>query len=309
MPKNGERWEGVDMITNEEKEQLYNLRSRGFSYKDISKITGRSFESIKKYCQSHGLGGKAKDGNPRLTEENIRERFNLKFPDFEYIGGYTNCESMITIKCRKCGSIIIRCASILRKNKILTCDRCVEISKEKRRYLRLVAREATKQIKEHKRGRRIQQIKIDKEKKEERLRNRVCKECGEKFNARNIRQIYCSDKCSSKHENRIREINRRHRLRENGKINWDISLDKLIKRDKNICHICGGKCSKKDYRVDNKGSFIAGNSYPSIDHLLPVSKGGTHTWDNVKLAHMYCNSIKNDNESFVNGEGQLTLSL
>ena len=36
-------------------------------------------------------------------------------------------------------------------------------------------------------------------------------------------------------------------------------------------------------------------NYPSIDHTVPVSKGGTHTWDNVQLAHFYCNRVKGNN--------------
>lgn len=30
----------------------------------------------------------------------------------------------------------------------------------------------------------------------------------------------------------------------------------------------------------------------SIDHIRPLSKGGTHTWDNVQLAHLKCNIKK-----------------
>ena len=34
--------------------------------------------------------------------------------------------------------------------------------------------------------------------------------------------------------------------------------------------------------------------YPTIDHIIPLSKGGTHTWNNVQLAHMCCNAGKCD---------------
>ena len=34
--------------------------------------------------------------------------------------------------------------------------------------------------------------------------------------------------------------------------------------------------------------------YPTVDHIVPLSKGGTHTWNNVQLAHMACNSGKCD---------------
>ena len=31
---------------------------------------------------------------------------------------------------------------------------------------------------------------------------------------------------------------------------------------------------------------------PSLDHILPLSKGGTHTYENVQLAHLTCNVSK-----------------
>lgn len=32
----------------------------------------------------------------------------------------------------------------------------------------------------------------------------------------------------------------------------------------------------------------------TVDHILPLSKGGTHTWDNVAPAHASCNFLKGD---------------
>ena len=57
--------------------------------------------------------------------------------------------------------------------------------------------------------------------------------------------------------------------------------------------ICGRPCDYEDYTVDGD-IFIAGNWYPSIDHVIPVSKGGRHSWDNVKLAHRLCNTVKSN---------------
>lgn len=106
------------------------------------------------------------------------------------------------------------------------------------------------------------------------------------------RPKYCCDVCAAKAANRRKEINRRHKLRENGAVDHSISLERLIRRDKNICHICGGKCDITDCQTVD-GTFIAGNMYPSIDHVVAVANGGKHQWDNIKLAHMICNSTKN----------------
>jgi 5-methylcytosine-specific restriction endonuclease McrA len=32
----------------------------------------------------------------------------------------------------------------------------------------------------------------------------------------------------------------------------------------------------------------------TVDHIVPLSKGGTHTWDNVAPAHAVCNFSKGD---------------
>ena len=70
-------------------------------------------------------------------------------------------------------------------------------------------------------------------------------------------------------------------------IDKSITLDRLRKRDGDICYICG--CLVDDTDID--GTHV-GAKYPSCDHVIPLSKGGTHTWDNVRLAHMGCNAGK-----------------
>lgn len=76
----------------------------------------------------------------------------------------------------------------------------------------------------------------------------------------------------------------------------DITLEKLYNLSDGVCALCGGKCDYEDY-VFQGDYFIAGNRYPSIDHIKPLSKGGSHTWDNVQLAHRQCNSIKSNKEA------------
>lgn len=90
------------------------------------------------------------------------------------------------------------------------------------------------------------------------------------------------------------ELRRENRIKVNGEIDKDISLKRLFRRDNGICHICGKSCDYEDYTRSDKGAFIAGKLYPSIDHVKPLSHGGTHTWDNIRLAHMVCNAYKGD---------------
>ena len=71
-----------------------------------------------------------------------------------------------------------------------------------------------------------------------------------------------------------------------------INLEKVVKKNKGICQICGKPIDWND--IEN--GHIKRN-YPTVDHIIPFSKGGTHTWDNVQLAHMSCNAGKCDRTS------------
>lgn len=66
-----------------------------------------------------------------------------------------------------------------------------------------------------------------------------------------------------------------------------ISADVLIERDGNVCHLCNLEI---DLSLARNSRFGA-----TIDHVVPVSKGGADTLDNMKLAHWICN-IKKGNK-------------
>ena len=72
-----------------------------------------------------------------------------------------------------------------------------------------------------------------------------------------------------------------------------ITLDAVITKYDGICQLCGQKVDETD--------IVNGHirkRYPSVDHIIPLSKGGTHTWDNVQLAHMGCNAGKCDRTDY-----------
>ena len=119
-----------------------------------------------------------------------------------------------------------------------------------------------------------------------------CDECGAGFQTTSKSQRFCSHKCRTRNNSRLNELKRRKYYTEGDKT---ITLSKLIDKENNICYICLGECDSKDYIKDNKGTIICGNNYPSIEHVIPLSKGGKHEWGNVKLAHRGCN-IKKSNK-------------
>lgn len=55
-----------------------------------------------------------------------------------------------------------------------------------------------------------------------------------------------------------------------------VTRREVLKRDKHQCQYCG---SKKQL---------------TLDHIIPRSKGGKHSWDNVVIACSSCNSHKGD---------------
>jgi len=126
-----------------------------------------------------------------------------------------------------------------------------------------------------------------------RIKTKVCTECGETFETMQPNQLTCSKECSRLRKNRLKRHYKEERYNETNLIDKDITVKVLYKRDRGICYICGGKCDFKDHTQIN-GHFTAGPNYPSIDHIIPIARGGMHAWDNVKLAHHYCNSMKSD---------------
>lgn len=113
---------------------------------------------------------------------------------------------------------------------------------------------------------------------------RKCVVCGKEFATWKGRKITCSAKCSRKKK----DIDRQYR---GIIVDSDITLESLAIKNHNQCQICGFFVDWNDYEYKN-GYKICGNMYPSIDHILPRSKGGLHSWANVQLAHRKCNSSK-----------------
>jgi 5-methylcytosine-specific restriction endonuclease McrA len=57
----------------------------------------------------------------------------------------------------------------------------------------------------------------------------------------------------------------------------------LMERDQGICALCNGLVT------DQTGPWR-----PSIDHIIPISRGGLHKVENLQLAHYRCNLKKHN---------------
>ena len=106
----------------------------------------------------------------------------------------------------------------------------------------------------------------------------TCQECGRKFSARygDKRRGFCSSECSNRFHGRINKRVRRAKLKSDGQVDRINPLD-VYERDGWVCGICGKK-------VIPELEFPHPRS-ASLDHIIPLSRGGEHTLRNVQLAH------------------------
>lgn len=111
-----------------------------------------------------------------------------------------------------------------------------------------------------------------------------CAACGAAFV--NVRKIkYCSPECAIKAGRDARKA------RERGAVKTErVFRQKVFDRDKWRCHICKGKIDS-NLKAPDPGSA-------TLDHIHPLSLGGSHTYDNVKAAHYGCNSARGNRDQF-----------
>ena len=89
--------------------------------------------------------------------------------------------------------------------------------------------------------------------------------------------------------NSIRHAERRRIRMENAPRDYGITWKALAKRNNSMkCEICGIECDPNDKRWGSSGP-----THPSVDHVIEICKGGTDTWDNVRLACCACNIGRN----------------
>jgi hypothetical protein len=136
----------------------------------------------------------------------------------------------------------------------------------------------------------------------------TCARCGRKFAYLrfNRTRLYCSKECNRRANEeadperyadiRAKARHKRRALQEsNGPVDA-INPRHVFERDGWRCGICGRKV--------NPGLKFPHPRSPSLDHIIALAAGGSHTWDNLQCAHFICNSMKRDLPG-----GQLRLSL
>jgi 5-methylcytosine-specific restriction endonuclease McrA len=81
-----------------------------------------------------------------------------------------------------------------------------------------------------------------------------------------------------KNPDKVKTARNTYRARKkNAPVVEPVSRAKVYKRDKGICGICGKKVSAFHFHVD---------------HVVPLSRGGSHTYGNTQTSHPSCNQKK-----------------
>lgn len=98
------------------------------------------------------------------------------------------------------------------------------------------------------------------------------------WNDKNKEKLRASrKKWSDAHPDSRRErVMRRNAIKKNatiGKVNYS----EIWNRDKGVCYLCGKEIERSDCH---------------FDHIIPLSKGGSHTMSNIAATHSVCNMKK-----------------
>jgi hypothetical protein len=257
-----------------------NYNTYDYKQKCCSKSCSNKYtNSIKSVCLDHST-----------REDIFRQKFNFKFKGYEYISGYTHCDCNVYIKCLQCNNIFkISAQSARKKYYKIECKEC--------RHIAMGLKKADMELK--KIEIKLKKIEIKKIKELSRIQSntieKLCMACCKPYKTTRNKAKFCSVLCCNKYHNKKHDMLRNTKLRYNGAIDNDIYLEKVIRKYNNICSICGKEVDLNDCYHDIYNNFIVGRNYPSIDHVIPISKGGKHIWDNIQLAHMICN-IKKSNK-------------
>jgi 5-methylcytosine-specific restriction endonuclease McrA len=121
---------------------------------------------------------------------------------------------------------------------------------------------------------------------------RLCLHCGVAFKPTKAPHVYCGKTCRDRAdlERNRSDYNRRNaerRARQRGaEVGESFTRQQIFERDFWICQLC---LAPIDGALSGRKPLA-----PALDHIVPLNKGGTHSWDNVQASHFACNARKQD---------------
>lgn len=111
---------------------------------------------------------------------------------------------------------------------------------------------------------------------------KTCSRCGE---TKPLDLFYRSAKMALGRASHCREcakaaqpkLKQRRRARMKAAFVEDVSLEQVYIEENGICGLCGGDVDRSNW---------------SLDHIMPIARGGKHKRSNTQLAHRLCNAKK-----------------
>lgn len=284
--------------------EIVRLRTQGVMQKDIAKQLSVTIDKVKYVVEKHGLQNyKYQKVCMNCNDEFETVRHSAKFCSEKCRRKYNKANRGHKQTCSNCGKVFSN------YNPRITCSmECHSEMKERQRLIRRLINvlkpkpepnfkrqckncgttyKTNYSLKVYCSDECSYRYRYESIVREKELHHHKCKECGKHFSDTRKKREFCSYKCGRKYGHRKKDTVRRLRIKRNGKVDWNISVERLVKRDKGICYLCNEQVNTN---VDPNDDY-----YPSIEHVIPVSKGGTHTWNNVRLAHRICNTEKGTN--------------
>lgn len=305
--------------------ELLKYYTEGHTVRETAEKFGLSRVQVNNYVKNHKVSngrsfrdGPSEHNKKQAKEAEARLEAILESKGFLYCGGYTHKAGRVKIACKACGSEFTNHIDTVQHGVIIcpACERERILARQAEREERLRA-ESAKRAEERK---QLQELERQKAEAEKALalfhllndKTHICTVCGKSFSIADytedcgLKQIqhnpsYCSHACKRKATNKARKMSPSGRTgsyyvraRKYG-VEYipGITLKKVVARDGLRCAICGGMCDWNDHTW----SEYSGPLHPSIDHIIPMAKGGPHIWENVQVAHVMCNSEKGDKVS------------
>lgn len=301
---------GRHMKNDEIHRRITEMYISGASQKEIVETLGVSYCVVRYTLKRDGVydpkrrvfkrSGLHNYMNDIKREESARKfALELSQNGLVLVDEYINQITKVKIKCSECNGTFER---VPHDFKNYNCPICKQVELEKNRYIKREQKKRGREEREKQKAERAKQKNREREAKQKKYNEvHTCPECKKEFTILDYMKdkgvcgvqliTYCSKQCSRKaYRSRHNDLHGKHKLRtlkfgtafESG-----ITLDKLVQRDGLTCALCGEVCDWND-----KAYGSCGPNYPTIDHKIPLSKGGGHSWDNVQVAHHKCNSIK-----------------
>lgn len=101
---------------------------------------------------------------------------------------------------------------------------------------------------------------------------------------------FCSARCYAKSPQAVEGHKARKRARKaRAKANWveSVNVLRVFERDGWLCHLCNELTIKSRRGTTHPLA-------PVLEHIIPLAKGGSHSYANTACAHHHCNAEKSD---------------